>query len=147
MSDTSADHLAIRELINRQLSSMTWEESSSGPDLAAFRSDFLPSAVLYPSARPLAEQSVDRFCARMNALSRSTLRSFHERVIGTTIHVFGNVAVAAVGCENTENGAQVNRNVEMMLLVKDEGRWRIAAQAWDREAEDNPIPGRLLTSG
>ncbi|HEX4891941.1 MAG TPA: hypothetical protein VFV47_01540, partial [Hyphomicrobiaceae bacterium] len=134
--DDTADHRAIRELVHRQFASMTWDESSSGPDLTAFRSDFLPSAVLYPSARPIAVQSVDRFCARMNALSRSTLRSFKERVIGMTIQVFGNVAVAAVACENTENCSEVNRNVEMMLVVKDGGRWRIAAQAWDRETKD-----------
>ena len=146
MQDT-ADHIANGDIVSRQFASMTWEESSSGPDLAAFRNDFHPSAVLYPSTRPLAEQSVDRFCARMTALSRSTLRSFEERVIGTTIQVFGNVAVAAVACENTENGREVNRNVEMMLLVKEDGSWRIAAQAWDRETKDTPIPAWLLDRG
>ena len=28
---------------------------------------------------------------------------------------------------------KMNRGVEMMLLVKDEGGWKIVAQAWDTE--------------
>ena len=34
----------------------------------------------------------------------------------------------------------------MMLLVKTEGRWRIISQAWDNEAEAEPIPADLLYS-
>jgi hypothetical protein len=32
----------------------------------------------------------------------------------------------------------------MMLLVRQDGRWRIAAQAWDKESEGQPIPPDLL---
>jgi hypothetical protein len=32
----------------------------------------------------------------------------------------------------------------MLLLVKDEGTWRIVSQAWDRESPSNPIPAHLL---
>jgi hypothetical protein len=42
--------------------------------------------------------------------------------------MFDNVAIAVAGCEITENDADVTRGVEMMLLVKDAGVWRIAAQ-------------------
>jgi hypothetical protein len=38
----------------------------------------------------------------------------------------------------------VSRSVEMMLLVKTAGAWRIASQAWDRASETNPIPARLM---
>jgi hypothetical protein len=48
--------------------------------------------------------------------------------------VFGNVAVAIAHCDMLENGTDVNRGVEMLLLVKDEGMWRIVSQAWDSES-------------
>jgi hypothetical protein len=54
--------------------------------------------------------------------------------------MFGNVA----GSEITENDADVTRGVEMMLPVKDAGVWRIAAQAWDTEAESKRLPAELL---
>ena len=79
----------------------------------------------------------------MGELARTTLTSFHERVIGTNVLLFGNVAVAAVAYENTENEGEVNRNVEMMLLVKTNGHWKIAAQAWDRETNTLLIPDEL----
>ena len=145
MSEAASDDVrAIRELIDRQLASMTWP-TGAGPDLACFMADFLPSAPLYASARPVSAQTLEQFCERMRALSRTSLTSFHERAVATTVHVFGNVAVAAAVCENTENGAEVSRNVEMLLLVKDGGHWRIAAQAWDRETADRPVSRELLS--
>jgi hypothetical protein len=32
----------------------------------------------------------------------------------------------------------------MLLLVKDTGAWRIAAQAWDTERDGTPLPADLL---
>jgi hypothetical protein len=32
----------------------------------------------------------------------------------------------------------------MMLLVKSDGQWKIAAQAWDKETDTLPIPDDLL---
>jgi hypothetical protein len=77
--------------------------------------------------------TVERFVKRMNGLAETTLHSFFETPLGAAVHVFGNVAVAAAGCEVTENGTKVNRGVEMMLLMKDQCGWRIVAQAWDTE--------------
>jgi hypothetical protein len=68
------------------------------------------------------------------------LQSFHERVLGTEIRIFGNVALAVVACEVTENETDISRSVEMLLLVKDEGQWRIVSQAWDRATAENPVP-------
>ena len=65
-------------------------------------------------------------------------------MLGTEIHVFGNVAVALAVCEMTENGTEVNRSVEMLLLIKNAGVWQIVSQAWDRESPSQPIPVRLL---
>jgi hypothetical protein len=141
-SDQEKDVQAIRSLVARQFRSTSWEEGKT-PDWAAFKKDFLPEAPLYASARPLRPQSIQQFVERMNGLVGTTLRSFDETVLGSRIHVFGNVAVAVIACENIENATETNRNVEIMLLVKDEGVWRIAAQAWDREDAANPVTSQL----
>ena len=81
---------------------------------------------------------------------RDTARDFQHhvpepvRVDGAEIKVFGNVAVAVAACETVENGADVNRNVEVLLLVREDGRWKIAAQAWDKASESSPVPGDPL---
>jgi len=143
MDIRAGDLRAIRDLIDRQFASMSWS-AGKGPDTVTLRNDFLDGAPLYPSARPVSMRSVDEFTERMGELARTTLTSFYERVIGSKVLIFGNVAVAAVTCENTENGGEVNRNVEMMLLVKSEGHWKIAAQAWDKGTNSVPIPAELL---
>lgn len=143
MDNSEADVRAIQEIIQRQFASMTWAAGAC-PDIAKFKNDFLSEALLYPSARPVTAQSIEDFASRMIKLASTSLLSFDEQVIGTRVHVFGKVAVAVVACENTENGTEVNRNVEMMLLVKDGGGWKIAAQAWDNEADARSIPRDLL---
>ena len=139
------DAKAINQLIRRQFASLSWKQGESG-DWNAFAGDFLPDAILYPSARPALGQSAISFVERMKKLCGSTLQSFDERVLGTKILVFGSIAVAVVAGEMVENDAETNRNVEMMLFVKSDGAWRIAAQAWDRVTPSNPIPGELVTS-
>ncbi|MFY9625332.1 MAG: hypothetical protein WAL40_00860 [Rhodoplanes sp.] len=138
-----SDIEAIRALIARQFASVSWK-ANAAPDWRMFKSDFLPQAVLYASARPVRAQSLEAFVERMNRLAGTTLHSFNEVVLGSEVRVFGNIAVAVVACENTENETEINRNVEMMLLVKDEGLWKIVAQAWDKEGESTPIPTELL---
>jgi ketosteroid isomerase-like protein len=129
---TKDDTEAIRRLIGRQFASMCWTPNNSA-DWKSFAADFAPWATLYPAARPARPHTVERFVKRMNGLAETTLHSFFETPLGAAVHVFGNVAVAAAGCEVTENGTKVNRGVEMMLLMKDECGWRIVAQAWDTE--------------
>ena len=114
------------------------------PDFKKFREDFYSEARLFASARPLTSQSVDEFENRMRGIAGKGLRSFEEKVLGCDVSVFGNIAVAEVACENTENGTDVNRNVETMLLAKDSGHWKILAQAWDKETAENQIPHQLL---
>jgi ketosteroid isomerase-like protein len=80
----------------------------------------------------------------MQGLAATTLRSFTEVPLGHDIRVFGNVAVALAACRITENETQVMRGVEMLLLVKNEGRWQIVSQAWDTEDRSKPIPADLL---
>lgn len=80
----------------------------------------------------------------MSSLAGSDLLSLDERVLGSKIQVFGNVAVAVIACENVENEINLERVVEMMLLVKDQGNWKIAAQAWDKAGEDTSLPTDIL---
>jgi ketosteroid isomerase-like protein len=115
-------------------------------DWEAFQGDFLPEAPLTPAARPVKRQTVEAFMARMQGLGRTALASFHERVLGTEVQVFGNVAVAMAGCEITENGGHVTRGVEMLLLVKTDGAWRIAAQAWDTEGGGQAAAGNACST-
>ncbi len=142
---TSDDVRAIEELVARQFGSLHWSPGTQA-DWDAFVADFVPQAVLYPSARPARPQTVTGFVERMRGLAGTTLRSFHETVLGTHVRVFGNVAVAVAACEMTENEAAASRGVEMLLLVKDGGTWRIVAQAWDTEKPRNPIPADLFAS-
>jgi hypothetical protein len=134
---------AIKAIITRQLASASWASGKSA-DWNAFAADFLPGATLYPAARPAKCQTVQAFIERMKGLAESQLRSFNAVVLRTEIRVFGNVAVAAAVCEMTENDTQVNRTVEMSLLIRDRGSWQIVSQAWDPESQSNPISVDLL---
>ena len=143
---TKHDSEAIRHLIARQFNSMCWTPNNSA-DWKAFAADFAPWAALYPATRPAQAQTVERFVERMNTLAETTLHTFFEAPLGAVVHVFGNIAVAAAGCEMTENGTKVNRGVEMMLLLKDEGVWKVVAQAWDTEKSAGlHIPNELAES-
>jgi Domain of unknown function (DUF4440) len=137
------DVQAIEAVIARQFASLSWTPGTSA-DWDGFAADFFPEASLYPAARPAKRQTVEGFIERMKGLEGTQLRSFEEAVLGTEIHVFGNVAVALAVCEMTENGTEVNRSVEMLLLIKNAGVWQIVSQAWDRESPSQPIPVRLL---
>jgi Domain of unknown function (DUF4440) len=137
------DVQAIEALIARQFGSLSWTPETMA-DWNAFAADFIPEASLYPAARPAKRQTVEGFVERMKGLAGTKLRSFHEVMLGTEVRVFGNVAVAVAACEMTENDGAVNRGVEMQLLVKNEGAWRIVSQAWDTESPTNPMPLHLV---
>lgn len=143
-TDPQADDVeAIEALIARQFASLTWRPGTSA-NWDAFTNDFLADAPLYPAARPVRRQTAPAFIERMQGLAGTTLTTFRERVLGTEIRIFGNVATAVAGCEITENDTQVSLGVEMLLLVKTDGAWRIAAQAWDTESPSQPMPTHLL---
>ena len=137
------DVQAIEAVIARQFASLSWTPGASAA-WDRFAADFFPEASLYPAARPAKHQTVEAFIERMKSLEETKLRSFEEAVLGTEIRVFGNVAVALAACEMTENGAEVHRGVEMLLLIKDADAWQIVSQAWDSESPSQPIPIRLL---
>ena len=111
-------------------------------DWTAFAADFLPEALLYPSARLVTSQNVSAFLTRMKQLP---LHTFHEDLLGAFVRVFGNVAIVMAACEITENSEKKSRGVEALLLIKDQGQWKIASQAWDI-ANDMTIPEDLLSA-
>jgi hypothetical protein len=137
VSERADDIVAIKALIKRQFSSLSWTEASSG-DWAGFASDFTPAA------RPAMPQTVEAFVERMRTMAETKLRSFNEVLLGVDIKIFGNAAAAVAACEITENGTDVSRSVEFFLLVKTAGSWRIVSQAWDAESPLNLIPPDLL---
>lgn len=138
----NTDQEAIEEVIERQFGSLSWAPGETA-DWDTFMSDFLADAPLYPAIRPVKQQAISAFMERLSGLSETKLRSFREKVLGTKVRVFGNVAVALAGCETVENETETSRGVEMLLLVKDSGQWKIAGQAWDMESEGLEIPPDL----
>jgi hypothetical protein len=113
------------------------------PHWDTFAADFLPDALLVPATRPVRPQTLEGFISRMKGVAEGALRSFEEKTLGMQVLVFGNVAVVLAGSEMLENGTEVNHDVSGYLLVKDEGKWRIAAQVWDHASEQRPIPADL----
>ena len=143
--DTGTDDISlIRELVATQFRSLAWTPDED-PNWAAFAQGFLPDARLFPAARPVRPQTVDQFITRMNGLrTEGKLVSFQETPLGCDVRVFGNVAVAFAACEMFENASTVTRDVSAIVLVRDAGTWRIAAQAWDVESGSNRIPRDLI---
>lgn len=137
------DVRAIKAIIDRQFRSLEWSKGGDA-DWAKFTGDFNADATLYPAARPARSQTVGAFVEQMKGLAQTSLLSFKERVLGSEIHVFGSVAVALSACEITENEEKVSQGVEAMLLIKEEGIWKIVSQGWDMESDENPIPGYLI---
>ncbi len=120
-----------------------WWSPGTRADWARFSADFLPDASLFPAARPARRQTLKAFIARMDGVAQGALRSFEEKTLGMQVLVFGNVAVALAASEMLENGTEVNHDVSGYLLLKDEGRWRIAAHAWDKASDQKPVPEHL----
>ena len=140
--DENGDIRAIKTLIDAHFRGLRWTPTQHA-DWATFVADFLPDASLFPAARPVRRQTLDAFITRMNGLAQGTLRSFEETTLGVQILLFGNVAVALSASEMVENDTQVNHDVSGFLLVKDEGKWRIAAHAWDHATKERPVPEHL----
>jgi hypothetical protein len=136
------DEEAIRELIGKHFEVMKWD-SGTDPNWDRFREDFLPDALLFGAARPVQARTVDGFVERMETVARQNLDTFEEHTHGMQILRFGNVAVVLAMSEMLENGSEVNHDISGYLLVKSEGRWSIAAHAWDQASDDKPVPDDL----
>lgn len=143
--DQHDDLRAIESLIGAHFRGLRWTPDTR-PDWASFAADFLPDALLFPAARPVRRQTLDAFITRMNEVAKGTLRSFEETTVGMQVLVFGNVAVVLSASKMLENNTQVNHDVSGYLLVKDDGKWRIAAHAWDHASDKRPVPEQLRSS-
>ncbi|MCW3782159.1 hypothetical protein [Defluviimonas salinarum] len=137
------DEAEIRALIGAHFEALGWSEGGT-PDWRRFRADFLLDARLFPAARPVESKTLDDFAARMERVAREVLTTFEEHTRGMEVRVFGNIAVVLAASEMIENGQDINRDVSDYLVVKSGGQWRIAAQAWDRETPERPVPPDLL---
>ena len=138
----TTDEEAIRALIGAHFEGMKWTPTAK-PDWATFSADFLPESLLFPAARPVQARSLEAFIARMNDAAQTNLRTFEEHTLGMQILMFGNVAVVMAASEMLENETEVNQDVSGYLLVKSDGRWLIAAHAWDKATEQMPVPAPL----
>ncbi len=136
------DDAEIRALVGAHFDAMRWS-GDAAPDWDRFRRDFLPDAILFGAARPVAARSVEGFIERMETVARAKLRSFEEHTRGMQILRFGNVAVVLAVSELLENGTEASEDVSGYLLVKSGGRWSIAAHAWDVAGPDTPVPAGL----
>ena len=141
-ADETEDERAIKALIGAHFEALRWSPGTAA-DWATFAADFLPDASLFPAARPVRRQTLDAFITRMNGVAAGALRSFEEKTLGMQVLVFGNVAVVLAASEMLENGTQVNHDVSGYLVLKDGGKWRIAAHAWDKASEQRPVPQDL----
>ena len=139
----SDDESAIAALIGAHFEGLRWTPDTR-PDWETFSADFLPGAQLFPAARPARAKTVDEFIERMNGVARDALHTFEEHTLGMKALVFGNVAVVLAASEMLENETEVNHDVSGYLLVKSEGKWRIAAHAWDKATGERPVPDALL---
>jgi hypothetical protein len=138
------DVSAIKRVMSQELS-ITWN-CEKAADWDAFADTFLPGASLFPAARPVKTQTLDQFIGRMKRLrDEGQLESFDVTPLGCDVRVFGNVAVAFAACEMLENGSIINREMNATVLVRENGIWRIAAQAWDIESSAHQIPTDLAT--
>ena len=136
------DEEAIRQLIADHFEALRWGPEIE-PDWNRFRQDFLSDALLFGAARPVEARTIDGFVERMEAVARKNLHSFEEHTRGMKILRFGNVAVVLAMSELLEDASEVNHDISGYLLVKSDGRWSIAAHAWDQANNEKPIPDDL----
>lgn len=131
MTQTLDDISEIRALIEAQFASLNWSEGHAA-DWDGFAAVFRDDATLIPAARPTERRTVGDFRDRLARLKQDgTLRTFSERMTRISVQVAGTVAVVMAGCEMTENGTTMTNDVSAFLLIKEDGAWRIANQAWD----------------
>ncbi|HSG37176.1 MAG TPA: hypothetical protein VLA27_07040 [Paracoccaceae bacterium] len=133
------DEQEIRALIAGHFEALKWGGGEE-PDWPRFREDFLPQAVLIGAARPATVRSVEGFIERMDTVARKNLETFEEHTGGMKILRYGNVAVVLASSDLLENGSDRSVDLSGYLLVKSEGRWSIAAHAWDQAGQEFKRP-------
>jgi hypothetical protein len=139
---STADEAEITLLIKNHFEGMGWTRDIQ-PDWGRFSSDFLAGASLFPAARPVQIRTLEAFVERMKGIAAGALHTFEEHTLGMQILAFGNIAVALAASEMLENGTETNHDISAYLLVKNDGKWLIAAHAWDKATAERPVPDYL----
>ena len=142
VSVSKADEAEITLLIKNHFEGMRWTRDKP-PDWRRFSSDFLAGASLFPAARPVQIKTLEPFLERMNGVAAQTLHTFEEHTLGMQILAFGTIAVVLAASEMFENETETNHDISAYLLVKNEGKWLIAAHAWDKAIAERPVPDYL----
>jgi hypothetical protein len=140
----SDDVQAIARLLENAFDAISWTPEKA-PDWATFFAPYLDGANLVPSARPAVLTDPDTFRTRMDAQrDDGALSHLEEQSAGLFVKVFGSIAIAANAFRGQVNRSAEIGGVNMYLLVKTDGGWKIACVAWDNSSPDQPIPEEFL---
>ena len=143
-AEQKSDIEAIARLLESSFDAISWSPDG-GPDWEAFFGPYLEGAVLAPSARPAALTGPQAFRTRMDAQrSDGAMTHFEEASTGVFVRVFGNVAIAANAFRGKVNQQSEFEGVNMYVLVKDAGAWKVACVAWDNATPERPVPTEFL---
>ncbi len=126
----------------------------SGPagerDWKRFNSLFLPEGTMGIAAKntdgSIKFKSFTPETYQKNNSPLFTRLGFYEEEIGRTLSDYGTIAqVQSAYQYRFEKDAPVKeRGVNLITLVKSQGRWWIANIVWQGETKDNPLPSSLL---
>lgn len=137
------DRETLRALVEKLFEDLSWTPDTA-PDWAAFKAAFRDDAVLYPSARPVAQTPIGVFIDRMeNERTSGNLKSIVERAIAHDVTVFGNTALVCTSYEACINDGAPGRGANAFLFVRDGDAWKVGAMAWDNVSDAAPLPGNL----
>ena len=126
----TSDELQIRELIHRQCGDISCAVDTPLDWLTCSR-DFFDGALVFQAHRPVDAIPVEHLSTRMGELRDCTDAAHRrERVTHVEVLIFERVAVALAGCQLLDDERDVTCDVNAFLLIKDQGRWLIASQAW-----------------
>lgn len=131
----------------RSLYDLVSSGPAAAPDWEAVRELLLPEAVvvLRTSRETLTVFSVDGFLQDFQAFYASpdvVEGGFRETVLELRVTEVGDMAQAWVLYEARVPGGRGNRGVDSFLLVRRDGRWKVAAVT-----NEVPMPGRPIPEG
>jgi len=145
----------IDSVINTLYKSVSFDAGSE-PDWDLLRSLLFTDAVFVmrtSRSSPMQKFSTDEFIDLFKRdITTYNMREtgFNERVAGYAADTFGRLTHAFVVYEvrlQPEDERPLQRGVDSIQLVHNEGRWWIASITNDIETPDNPIPERFLKGG
>lgn len=140
---TKTDNIKEIETVVEQLfGAISWS-ASSPPDWKAFSDCCLPGAKLFPASRPVNPTDLLPFIEMMQGQYEGDLKDFDEAVTGHHVRVFGNIAIAFSGYTQRINGGDLTRGVNGFVMIRNDGKWKIAAMCWDGEKEGAQVPEDL----